>query len=89
LAGKPDVLIGYRLMMTQVRDLNFVAANGATQRNVEFTGNPEDSVQGVVFSVTIKELEQSDAYEPADYQRVRVELRSGERAWVYLQIRQP
>ena len=87
LAGKPDVLIGYRLMMTQVRDPNFGAANGVMQRNVEFTGNAEDFIRGIVFAVTNAELEQSDAYEPTDYQRIRVELRSGESAWVYSQIR--
>jgi hypothetical protein len=35
--------------------------------------------------VTSNELEQADAYEAlADYERVRVELKSGVEAWVYL-----
>jgi gamma-glutamylcyclotransferase (GGCT)/AIG2-like uncharacterized protein YtfP len=87
LEGKPDSLVGYSLMMIQIRDQDFAAKSGATQRNVQFTGVSSDLVEGTVFTVTRKELEQADAYEPADYKRVLVQLRSGLSAWVYLNIR--
>src|SRR5438128_6184351 len=78
LAGKPEMLVGYRLTMIQIEDQNFVATSGAThQRNLQFTGIASDFVEGTVFTVTRKELEQADAYEPAEYQRVLVQLRSG------------
>ena len=35
-----------------------------------------------------EEIEQADAYEPTDYKRVLAQLRSGLKAWVYLNIRQ-
>ena len=85
LAGKPDTLIGYRLVMITIQDHDFVIKSGtAEHRNLQFTGNSGDSVKGKVFLVTMKELEQADAYEPPGYGRVLVQLESGGSAWVYL-----
>jgi hypothetical protein len=85
LEGTPDTLTGYRLRMIRIEDQDFVATSGtADHRNLEFTGDQSDSVEGTVFKVTQPELEQSDAYEPAGYKRVLVQLRSGLEAWVYL-----
>ncbi len=85
LDGSPDALVGYRLQMIQITDQEFVATSGAEyHRNLDFTGNTSDLVEGTVFSVTPQELEQSDAYEPEGYKRVRVNLHSGVEAWVYL-----
>jgi gamma-glutamylcyclotransferase (GGCT)/AIG2-like uncharacterized protein YtfP len=85
LEGKADALIGYRLVMIKIRDEDFVAKSGtADHRNLQFTGNASDLVEGIVFEVTMKELEQSDAYEPDGYQRVLVQLKSGSSAWIYL-----
>src|SRR5262249_10868462 len=84
LSGKSDVLVGYLLRMIRIDDREFVAASGtADHRNLEFTGNDSDVVEGTVFTVTTSELEQADAYEPAGYQRSLVQLRSGLNAWVY------
>ena len=85
LDGSPDALVGYRLQMIQITDQEFVATSGAEyHRTLKFTGSASDFVEGTVFSVTQQELEQSDAYEPEGYKRVRVPLRSGVEAWVYL-----
>ncbi|HKR15293.1 MAG TPA: gamma-glutamylcyclotransferase family protein [Pyrinomonadaceae bacterium] len=87
LQGKPDALIGYRLVIVQITDSDFVARSGsAEQRSLQFTGNKSDSVEGMVFDVTPDELKQADAYEPRGYERVLVQLRSGSEAWVYLAI---
>ena len=89
LEGKPDTLVGYRLTMIQIEDQDFVVLSGsADHRNLQFTGITSDLVEGTVFRVTKKELEQADAYEPAGYKRVPVELRSGTKAWVYMNITQ-
>lgn len=85
LDGKPDALVGYRLVMIKIRDEDFVAKSGtADHRNLQFTGNPSDIVEGVVFTVTMDELEQSDAYEPEGYERVQAQCKSGLSAWIYL-----
>ena len=89
LDGSPDALLGYRLRMIKIEDQDFVVMSGAEyHRTLEFTGNASDFVEGTVFSVTQQELEQADAYEPDGYKRVRVTLRSGTEAWVYLNAQQ-
>jgi gamma-glutamylcyclotransferase (GGCT)/AIG2-like uncharacterized protein YtfP len=85
LAGQPDALTGYRLAMVEIEDQAFVTASGSAQhRNLQFTGLASDFVEGTVFTVTREELEQADEYEPADYKRTFVQLRSGVKAWVYV-----
>jgi Gamma-glutamyl cyclotransferase, AIG2-like len=86
LDGTKDALVGYRLEIVRIDDEDFVAASGAADhRNIEFTGDPTDSVEGTVFNVSSSELKQADAYEPAGYKRVLVQSRSGRHVWVYLQ----
>lgn len=85
LEGRPDVLPGYRLVTIRIEDADFVAKSGtADHRNLKFTGNASDFVEGIVFSVTREELGKSDSYEPEDYERVLVQLQSGTNAWIYL-----
>jgi hypothetical protein len=85
LAGRPDALVGYALKVIQIHDRSFAAKNGAHQRTLQFTGNASDVAEGVALALTRQELEQADEYEPDDYERVQVQLRSGLGAWVYLQ----
>ena len=80
----PDALTGYRLTTAQVQDQDFVAKHGAEQRNLQHTGLDSDTVEGSVLTLTKEELDQADAYEPSDYKRVLVQLRSGAKAWVYI-----
>ena len=88
LQGKPDTLVGYRATTIPIGDQDS-ALDGATHhRNIQFTGIDSDFVEGTVFKVSREELQQADAYEPADYERVRVRLKSGLDAWVYLSLRQ-
>lgn len=88
LDGKEDVLAGYRLTIVRIEDEDFVALSGsADHRSLQFTGNPSDFVEGGAFAVTRSELLQADAYEPAGYTRTLVQLRSGLKAWVYLDNR--
>jgi gamma-glutamylcyclotransferase (GGCT)/AIG2-like uncharacterized protein YtfP len=84
LEGQQDVLVGYRLVMVEIEDQDFAASNGAQQRSLELTGRASDCVAGTAFAVSRQELKQADEYEPTDYQRVQVELRSGRKAWVYV-----
>ena len=84
LQGTPDALSGYRLQIIRITDDQFVATSGtAHHRNLEFTANPSDVVEGTVFTITHAELQQADAYEPDGYIRKLVQLRSGLNAWVY------
>ena len=85
LESTPDALPGYKLVRITITDEDFVAKSGtANHRNLQFTGNPSDVVEGVVLKVTRNELEQADAYEPEGYARVKAQLRSGGNAWVFV-----
>jgi hypothetical protein len=85
LDGERDALPEYKLVMLTITDQEFVIKSGsANHRSLQFTGNSADVVEGVVFEVTRKELEQADAYEPEGYERVRAQLSSGANAWVFV-----
>ena len=85
LEGTPDTLVGYRVIMSATADQDFIKKSGAVHhRNLQFTGAPSDIVEGTVLTVTPKELDQADTYEPTDYERISVKLNSGTDAWVYL-----
>ena len=72
LKGKPDALPGYKVITITI------------DRNLQFTGDPSDAVEGTVFEMSAEELAQADSYEPQGYARELVQLRSGIEAWVYL-----
>ena len=85
LEGKPDALPGYKLVMIEIEDQDFVATSGTPHhRNLHFTGAPSDIVEGTVLSLTPAELALADSYEPSNYERIQVQLRSGSTAWVYI-----
>ena len=85
LEGRPDTLPEYHLVIITIKDQDFVIKSGtAEHRNLRFTGNSSDTVHGIVFLVTMEELEEADAYEPEGYGRQLVQLKSGTSAWVYL-----
>ena len=88
LEGTPDALPGYRLVTIKITDEEFVAKSGtANHRSLQFTGNSSDVVEGVAFKVTAEDLAQADAYEPEGYERIRIQLRSGSNAWIYLSLK--
>ena len=84
LEGEPDALVGYCLVTIHVQDQSFVVHSGAVQRNLLQTGNASDVVEGSVFMLSQEEIERADKYEPAEYRRLKVQLRSGLDAWAYL-----
>ena len=89
LSGSPDALPGYEQSLVRIQDAAVVAARGKTHHPIaKFTGRETDLVHGTVFQVSSEELQHADRYEVADYTRVSVILRSGIRAWVYVDTRE-
>lgn len=86
LNGASDALIGYEVTLVPIRDEAVAAELGVDHyRNLRFTGDESDVVEGMVLEVTERELESADEYEgDAEYRRIVVRLRSGVEAWVYL-----
>jgi gamma-glutamylcyclotransferase (GGCT)/AIG2-like uncharacterized protein YtfP len=86
LTGAADALPGYGRTMVRITDPAVIAASGADHHPiVAASDDPDDWVEGMVFEITAEELAAADTYEVSDYKRVDVVLRSGLRAWVYVQ----
>lgn len=88
LAGEVDTLPEYAQTLVAIDDPVVVATSGQTHHPiVRWSGNAADAVAGTVFAVTRSEIENADRYEVAAYRRIPVLLRSGRRAWVYVDAR--
>jgi gamma-glutamylcyclotransferase (GGCT)/AIG2-like uncharacterized protein YtfP len=88
LTGVSDALVGYRQSMVAIQDPEVVRTSGKTHHPiVAFTGASEDRVPGMMFEISDAELAHADAYEVADYVRVKAPLASGLEAWVYVDAR--
>ena len=88
LLGRADALVGYAQTWLKIEDAQVVATSGKTHHPiVRRTGHANDRVSGTVFEISDAELAHADAYEVADYRRVRADLASGQQAWVYIDAR--
>ena len=85
LAGRRDVLAGYRLAPLEISDPEVVRLSGRAVHAIACrTADPADRIAGIVFEITRAELEAADRYEVDVYGRREVELASGARAFVYV-----
>lgn len=88
LEGSSDALPGFAQSMVRIDDPAVVETSGAPLHPIiAFTGHSSDVVSGTVFRISREELERADTYEVAAYKRISVILRSGTRAWVYVDAR--
>lgn len=85
LEGRPDALPGYVLVPLPISDPDVVRISGsAVHKIARRSGNPADIVPGIVFLITLAELEATDAYEVDAYARIQVRLESGLEAFAYV-----
>jgi len=85
--GSRDILQGYKLLPIEIEDKNFLADRGEkNQLTVKLTDNAADSVEGTLLELRDEDLATADAYEPDNYERVRVQMASGKAAWVYVAV---
>lgn len=88
LEGKADALVGFRRQSLRILDREVVRLSGKdVHAIVVHTGAESDTVDGAVFEVSMREVEAADKYEVEQYCRVPTVLRSGTRAWVYVDKR--
>ena len=88
LEGNSDTLPGFAMFMVKIDNPAVVETSGAPLHPIiAFTGQSSDVVHGTVFAISREELERADTYEVAAYKRISVMLRSGTRAWVYVDAR--
>ncbi|GGN32023.1 pyridoxal 5'-phosphate synthase [Streptomyces fuscichromogenes] len=85
LDGRPDALPGHCVTTIRITDLAVVRASGTDRHPLVVpSSDPEDAVEGQVFAISDAELAAADTYEADHHARVEVTLRSGSRAWVFL-----
>lgn len=90
LSGSPDAITGYKLSYVEIKDEEVVATSGLTHHPIlTYSGNINDLISGTVFSVSQEDLLHADEYETTDYKRIQVNLKSGGKAWVYIDSKDP
>ena len=88
LPGISDALSGFELAALKIEDEAVIALSGKSEHTIaRFTGRPSDLILGVVFRVTPEDIQHADKYEVDACKRIAVTLRSGTRAWVYVDAR--
>jgi len=76
---------GHKQSLIEITDPEVVRKSGERFHPIVVsTGDLSDEVKGRVFQITESELAAADEYEVSDYKRVRVRLKSGKDAWVYV-----
>ena len=83
LNGTKDILGGYKLSPVEIKDASFLA-KGEDKYQLTLIPSKTDAVEGMVFEVSEEELLLADRYEPENYKRIKVALRSGKEALVYV-----
>jgi len=85
LHGIKDVLEGYKISFLEIKDEAFLSKGENTyQRTLTPSNNKADKIEGTVFEISEEELLLADKYEPGNYKRIKVALRSGKQAWIYV-----
>lgn len=85
LKGFKDTLLGYKLSYVEITDPEVLRKSEQKFHPiVDFTGNENDKVEGVLLEVTEKEIEKADEYEVDDYKRIEVTFISGLKGFIYV-----
>lgn len=85
LNGTKDILTGYRLKMLEITDPEVLRKSNQKYHPIlEFSGNTEGEVEGVLFEVTEDEILQADEYEVNDYKRIESTFKSGKKGFIYV-----
>ncbi|MBS0275419.1 MAG: gamma-glutamylcyclotransferase [Proteobacteria bacterium] len=85
--GTSDAIVGYELVPVTISSRKAIAISGKAQHTTLVpTKGESDPIEGVVFHITASDLAAADRYESAEYHRIKVRLRSGVEAWVYVRV---
>lgn len=85
LKGEQDILVGYQLKMLEITDPEVLRKSNQKYHPIlEFSGNIEDEVEGVLFEVGDNEIIHADEYEVDDYKRIETVFKSGKRGFIYV-----
>lgn len=84
LEGSYDILRGYKVSIIEIKDETFLSKGHEKFQKTLVTSESDDVVNGTALELTETELLVADKYEPANYERIKVALESGKKAWIYM-----
>lgn len=85
LKGEKDILTGYQLKMLEITDPEVLRKSNQKYHPIlDYSGNAENEVEGVLFEVSDEEILQADEYEVDDYQRIETVFKSGQKGFIYV-----
>lgn len=85
LTGEKVSLPGYKVGKVKITNGSVIEKSGSDiHPGLVYTGDASDLVEGVVFEVSLSEIQSADEYESADYLRQQATLDSGVNAWIYV-----
>ena len=88
LSGTDDTLTGFGPIPLKIEDQELVTISGKEYHTMaKFTGRTSDAVSGTLFRLMKDELRKADTHQVPAVKRVAVVLRSGMRAWAYVDAR--
>jgi gamma-glutamylcyclotransferase (GGCT)/AIG2-like uncharacterized protein YtfP len=74
LTGVQDTLSNHKIAVQKVAN---------RYPTLEHTNNGKDKIKGKIYTLSPEELEKADAYEGEAYERIKITLISGNKAWAY------
>jgi hypothetical protein len=85
LKGEKDSLMGYELKMVEITDPEVLRKSEQKFHPIiEFFGNKNNEVEGMLFEVTDEEIANADDYEVDDYKRIETSFKSGKVGFIYV-----
>ncbi len=88
LNGLKDTLKGYKLSSIEIKDETFLSKGEQKFQLIAIASNDKnDIIEGTVLEISEEELLLADKYEPEAYKRIKVELASGKKAWIFVAVK--
>ncbi|MGG5208054.1 gamma-glutamylcyclotransferase family protein [Chryseobacterium sp. MIQD13] len=85
LEGEKDILTGYKLNMVEITDPEVLRKSNQKYHPIlEFSGNSNDTLEGLLFKVTDDEILRADEYEVDNYKRIETVFKSGKTGFIYV-----
>jgi gamma-glutamylcyclotransferase (GGCT)/AIG2-like uncharacterized protein YtfP len=82
LTGIPETLMGYAVKQIKIEEEYGIESYPI----IEATQNTQDTISGMVYDVSVEELQLADRYEGKHYKRIQVQLKSNQAAWAFTAI---
>ncbi|MGN6531693.1 MAG: gamma-glutamylcyclotransferase family protein [Ginsengibacter sp.] len=85
LQGEKDNLPGYEVSMLEITDAEVLRKSNQKYHPIlQFSGNENSMVEGMLYELTNEEISRADEYEVEDYKRIEAVFKSGKTGFIYV-----